>query len=58
MAWKMIGYIARLYLAYTRLVERLVHDLKSQFHREIEVAGNLIMSLPMLALILWLMGVK
>lgn len=56
MAGKILGYLGRAYLAYARAVDALQRDLKSRFQRELDVAGNVIMSLPLVAFVLWLLG--
>jgi len=58
MAWKLIGLVARAYMAYSRAVDALCRDLKIRFQRELDIAENVLMSLPMIALVLWLIGVR
>ena len=58
MVWKLIGHAVQAYLAYSRAVDAICHDLKHRLQRELDIVGHVFMALPMLAIALWLLGVR
>ncbi len=58
MGWKLVRYAAGAYIAYSRAVDALCRNLKVRFRRELDVVEHAIMALPMIAIVLWLFGVR